>query len=114
MACRDQGPTAAVGIGRCPLPNKSEREPIVGVDARNPSRAATHSSMTFALVTTRKRKPLHRRLAGHGRLGWGLDKAARSNSIDAVVTLVAVSSSKPANGLASLGPAEVRTPSSRR
>jgi hypothetical protein len=43
----------------------------------------------------------------------GLEKAARSNSIDAVVTLVAVSSSKPANGLASHGPAEVRAPSRR-
>jgi hypothetical protein len=36
-------------------------------------------------------------------------KAARPNSIDAVATLVAVSSSKPAKVLASLGPAEVRT-----
>jgi hypothetical protein len=62
---------------------------------------------------TRKRKPLRRRLAGHGRLGWGSDKAARPSSIDAVVTLVAVSSSKRANGLASLEPAEVRTPSRR-
>jgi hypothetical protein len=34
----------------------------------------------------------------------GLEKAARSNSIDAVVTPVAVSSSNPANGLASHGP----------
>jgi hypothetical protein len=32
---------------------------------------------------------------------------------DAVATLVAVSSSKPANALASLEPAEVRTPSRR-
>jgi hypothetical protein len=60
--------------------------------------------------TTRKRKPLRRRLAGHGRLGWEPDKAARPNSIDAVATLVAVSSSKPANALASLGPAEVSDP----
>jgi hypothetical protein len=65
------------------------------------------------MAFTRKRKPLRRRLAGHGRLGWGRDKAARPNSIDAVATLVAVSSSKPANALASLGPAEVRTPSRR-
>ena len=36
---RNQGPTATVGIGRCPLPNKSEREPIVGVDARSSSLA---------------------------------------------------------------------------
>jgi hypothetical protein len=52
-----------------------------------------------------------RDLAGHGRFGRGLEKSARSNSVDAAVTLVAVGSSKPANGLASLGPAEVRTPS---
>jgi hypothetical protein len=31
----------------------------------------------------------------HGRLGWGPDKATRPSSIDAVATLVAVSSSKP-------------------
>jgi len=64
---------------------------------------------TETLGITRERKPLPRRLAGHGRLGW----AARPNSIDAVTTLVAVSSSKPANVLASLEPAEVRTPSRR-
>jgi hypothetical protein len=64
---------------------------------------------TETLAIPRERKPLRRRLAGHGRLGWGPDKAARPNSIDAVATLVAVSSSKPANALASLGPAEVRT-----
>lgn len=69
---------------------------------------------TETLAIPRERKPLRRRLAGHGRLGWGPDKAARPNSIDAVATLVAVSSSKPANALASLEPAEeVRTPSRR-
>jgi hypothetical protein len=68
---------------------------------------------TETLAIRRERKPFRRRLAGHGRLGWGSDKAARPNSIDAVATLVAVSSSKPANALASLEPAEVRTPSRR-
>jgi hypothetical protein len=43
---------------------------------------------TETLAIPRKRKPLRRRLAGHGRLGWGPDKAARPNSIDAVATLV--------------------------
>jgi hypothetical protein len=35
----DQRPPAALGIGRYGLPNKSEREPIVGVDPRNSSKA---------------------------------------------------------------------------
>jgi hypothetical protein len=72
--------------------------------------ASSEAAASNAAVETppfrRKRKPLRRRLAGHGRLGWGPDKAARPNSIDAVATLVAVSSSKPANALASLGPAD--------
>jgi hypothetical protein len=109
---RTSGRRLGYTIGSCAAPARVEEqhsrlELLLLVHSR--SQPSGGESAAF----TRKRKPLRRRLVGHRRLGWGPDKAARPNSIDAVATLVAVSSSKPANALASLGPAEVRAPSRR-